>query len=684
MKTFTSTAQEITTELDLARNRKSYKKAHKELLNLVFTEELYISINDTYKGNYIALVLSITKMTEATDKLGYTNLQQYLDHPKPEDKAARQLWIDYNNCQGVFYGTLKSDLKTISKRDAKEILGVFLDVFANEKRDTIIANSLMVKITRALDITEDVAMQHLDIWSTTGIITHKYVQSTEEKLEHRYQFNIDIKHLREVAKYTSKRNIKFTEPKEINSNLCIIKKHKYIQPLSDTSITGIQHMNATAFHLNMTQEELEQAIHMELFGLTDTTSVITEPWQEEIANAMRSEYNLIMSTGNTFYVDHATDGAMRLYTNSNYFSVQKGSWMRKHLALDEEQLTFSGKIELKRYIAMECTKGKLTYKQADEAFIKHSQEWKEQGLCQREFNSLDTGYSNILGQQDSQSSNYQIYGVCLGDSDILSHTGINGDYRSDFRDVVSHLMNQDLQTTIWTKDNLKPAAMTKGYSAKYKTLMFGSNYDEEFGIINPKGKAIPLMSVSNRSAEDTWEAFNTAMHTTMGKALRAMTVIEKAGASNTKTVIQWELPDGQIAQIAPQLNNKHLIKWASANGKVHTLTHHTSLPNPKGATTALAPRIIQSIDAYIVRRVSYILESMNIPFCAVHDEFITHFNYCKQVREVVRNVLLEIFESNLLSNIVTQITGKPVNFQNKIDKPKIRSMIESSQYHICY
>ena len=669
--------------VDASRSRKTYKKLLKATLNTVYSEELYSNILNTYIGTNLAIGTTTSHYRVMLLPFGYSTLEEFFNHPLPALKAGKEAWNIYNMCQAVFYSALRGEL-TITSRDAKELLGVLLDTFSSTKQDTVIGNTLMVRIARALSISEETAMSHLDVWCNTGIISHQLIRNGEDgKMEHMYSLHIDLVELRASYRFTSNRNVKLSIPKDIEGNISIAKKIRYDQILGSSATKAFNHIQETAFSLRMTLDELEEAILRKLFGKNWKTSRITTSWEQEIASAMRAEYHLIMDSGNIFYVESNTDSVLRLYNTSEYFGVQQGSWMREHMTLAyEEEITPEGYQNIRDNIAFHIL-GKVTFTEARSAFDIHCDEWRDAGHCPHLFEALDSAYTKVYSQQDAQSQNYGIYGLVTGNMPILEHTGF-APYRSDFRDVVAVLMNDTLDTDMWTKDTLKPAVMTKGYSAGYKTIMFGSNYDEENGYINPKGKAIPLMSVSKHSAADTWSAFNRAMSLTVGRALNVMSIIQKDGEKNKKDLVQWTMPDGEVAQVALLETVETHVKWVGADGHVHTITHHISVPSPARAYTTFAARIIQSIDAFMFRRVAVILADMGIAFTAVHDEYITHINYDHIVREVYRIVALEVFDGNLLSNIMNQITGKTYNFQSGINRETVRNFILNSEYALAY
>ena len=65
----------------------------------------------------------------------------------------------------------------------------------------------------------------------------------------------------------------------------------------------------------------------------------------------------------------------------------------------------------------------------------------------------------------------------------------------------------------------------------------------------------------------------------------------------------------------------------------------------------------------------------------VHDEFRAHANNCNHVRWVYREIMAEIAESDVLSDLLTQITGTPGTF-NKLSF-NLPAQIRASNYSLC-
>ena len=98
---------------------------------------------------------------------------------------------------------------------------------------------------------------------------------------------------------------------------------------------------------------------------------------------------------------------------------------------------------------------------------------------------------------------------------------------------------------------------------------------------------------------------------------------------------------------------------------------------PSQRSTPLAPRIIHSIDAYIARQV--VLRA-DFDVIHVHDRFFTLPDNIPKVQQLYREILAEIAQSNLLSDILSEITGRYVEV--KKDSADLHVDILASVYAV--
>ena len=87
---------------------------------------------------------------------------------------------------------------------------------------------------------------------------------------------------------------------------------------------------------------------------------------------------------------------------------------------------------------------------------------------------------------------------------------------------------------------------------------------------------------------------------------------------------------------------------------------------------------------YLIK-LNSILETMlqhpPFPVITVHDSYAAHPNKLNHLRNHYRNVLADMSESHMLSDLLTQLNGRKINV-NKID-PELHKTIRTSSYAIC-
>lgn len=152
---------------------------------------------------------------------------------------------------------------------------------------------------------------------------------------------------------------------------------------------------------------------------------------------------------------------------------------------------------------------------------------------------------------------------------------------------------------------------------------------------------------------------------------------------NSKDVNVWTLPDGHTAYCPVSKVLESKIEIPEKGMKI-TYTHTVQRANSQ-ENRSLCPNLIHSLDAYICREVVKRLNSLDIEVSPIHDSFGVHPNHCDELRRVYRELLAEIYESDILINLLKEITGKDINVDipsaNKDIAQAIRDNVNG--YYIC-
>ena len=123
----------------------------------------------------------------------------------------------------------------------------------------------------------------------------------------------------------------------------------------------------------------------------------------------------------------------------------------------------------------------------------------------------------------------------------------------------------------------------------------------------------------------------------------------------------WKLPDGHVARIPV---TQTIEKSLEIDEFDHLrFAYRSTLLSPKAQSRALAANIVHSIDGWIVRMMVRAARQQGFWLAPIHDCFYTSPNYMNQVRQNYLTIMQWIAKSDLVSNILSQISGYPVPYQ---------------------
>lgn len=120
---------------------------------------------------------------------------------------------------------------------------------------------------------------------------------------------------------------------------------------------------------------------------------------------------------------------------------------------------------------------------------------------------------------------------------------------------------------------------------------------------------------------------------------------------------EWTLPDGHTSIIKVMKTIQNKIEVDELDHATFTYQHEINEPMKKGVS--LAANIIQSIDAYIARQMVSMAQEQGFELLTIHDSFWASPNHMQKVRQNYLNILMNIADSNLLQDILRQITNNP-------------------------
>lgn len=158
--------------------------------------------------------------------------------------------------------------------------------------------------------------------------------------------------------------------------------------------------------------------------------------------------------------------------------------------------------------------------------------------------------------------------------------------------------------------------------------------------------------------EGLTEAQEAAFHAVLNDAFTgAEEVMELLNSCWDDTALyhEWTLPDGHVAHVLVEEQKTIRVEIDELD---HVQVNYVFNNNqPSKRSTSLCPNVIHSIDAYIAREMVKKCKAKGFDIVHIHDSFWASPNHMNEVRDTYKEILASIADSDLLQNIVREITG---------------------------
>jgi DNA-directed RNA polymerase len=123
---------------------------------------------------------------------------------------------------------------------------------------------------------------------------------------------------------------------------------------------------------------------------------------------------------------------------------------------------------------------------------------------------------------------------------------------------------------------------------------------------------------------------------------------------------RWTLPDGHVAKVP-------VVQTVEKSLEIDECDHlrfayRATMLCPKAQSRALAANIVHSIDGWVVRMMVRAAKKQGFWMAPIHDCFYASPNYMNQVRENYVTIMRWLAKSDLISNILTEISGNYVPY----------------------
>lgn len=360
-----------------------------------------------------------------------------------------------------------------------------------------------------------------------------------------------------------------------------------------------------------------------------------------------------------FYISYEADTRGRLYSTSNYLNPQGDSYQKSMFIGEPEVLTEDGINALKISIVNEVYSDKIT---REDALV-----WFDlnEGNLQLTTPLSQVYYQDYLAakagrpvgsilHQDMTNSGLGIYSLLGKDEKGALLTNLkNIGKLADAYKALADALNKVLGITNLNRHTVKKAFMVFLYGSG-KALLTSEDIDDE--RYKHLLQAIEIGLGTTIDIDKVWVKFQEAMFEIAPAAIQLMKLIYKFKKEDSH--YRWVMKDGFICDI--QVMNKTAIEHKgfsiSIDGKTHTHSIHTieKLLDNK-YDKSLAPHIIHSIDAYILREIARRCAKLGIPLYTIHDSFGTTPNYYFELNRIIREVLADVLEMDLLEDILSQM-----------------------------
>lgn len=256
---------------------------------------------------------------------------------------------------------------------------------------------------------------------------------------------------------------------------------------------------------------------------------------------------------------------------------------------------------------------------------------------------------------DCTNQALQLYAVLTSCKDTAYLCNISsGNTLTDAYGVLAIAMNEITGLDIFDRNNCKKALMTTLYGK-----MDGESEIVKY-IMENNMELMPMIDI-----EEFPNQFQQAMRAIAPHAMRAMDVLQSLNCADIDTYY-WTMPDGFKVKYDVKSSQKLEISCKTKSGVKFHFDRDVQVYKGSEFNRGMSPNVIHSVDGYVAREM---IKRMTQP-CAefnrnypafitsIHDAFGTHPNNALEMTYHYTNIMMELNSSNLLQDIMSQISGK--------------------------
>ena len=268
------------------------------------------------------------------------------------------------------------------------------------------------------------------------------------------------------------------------------------------------------------------------------------------------------------------------------------------------------------------------------------------------YNGLTVEHITYL---DCTNQALQLYAVLTSCKDTAYLCNVSsGNVLTDAYGVLAKAMNEITKLNIFDRNNCKKALMTTLYGK-----MDGESEIIKY-IMENNMELMPMINI-----EEFPNQFQQAMRAIAPHAMRAMDVLQSLNCADIDTYF-WTMPDGFKVKYDVKSTQKLEISCKTKSGVKFHFDRDVQVYKGSEFNRGMSPNVIHSVDGYVaremIRRMTQHCEKFNRYYPAfitsIHDAFGTHPNNAEEMTYHYTNIMCELNDSNLLQNIMSQISGK--------------------------
>jgi hypothetical protein len=325
---------------------------------------------------------------------------------------------------------------------------------------------------------------------------------------------------------------------------------------------------------------------------------VQDKWFDKNGVFMSKEWNKLISDierfrEETFYFPWAMDRRGRMYDGGSYIHVQGDSFQKAMLTID----------------------GKKIYK------------W------------------------DCKNNNLQVYALLGRDEVLGSRVGLTDTVLEDLRIELANRLNEWIgSSNTFTKATVKHLVMINFYGGMEAQLM------DNLSTIKDDPRYAGHKTIRDLIPDDKKEeAYDFIYGVLEELAPGAMKLMNLIYAFNKEDQVdyEWTMPDGFKVHVQPEDTVVYKGYYVDVKAKTtHSLSIEAKVPHNTKFNRSLAPNVIHSVDAYIGREV---IRRATFPIMFIHDSFGVTEEYQEALINLVKEVMADVSEMDLLEKILRQI-----------------------------